>query len=139
MIYLTGDTHADFRRRFNMKNFPQQMEMTKRDYLIICGDFGAVWDPKESKGEKYWLDWFDSRSYTLLFIDGNHENFDRLYGEYPEEKWHGGKVHKLRTSVFHLMRGQVFELSGKKIFTFVTASYIYTNLAPNKEDIINQC
>lgn len=48
---------------------------------------------------------------------GNHENFDRLY-EYPEEEWHGGKVHKIRNSVIHLMRGQVFKIDGKKIFTF---------------------
>ena len=34
----------------------------------------------------------------------------------------GGKVHKIRPSVIHLMRGQVFELEGKKIFTFGGAS-----------------
>ena len=36
----------------------------------------------ENKTEKYWLDWFEGRSYTLLFVDGNHKNFDRLNG-YP--------------------------------------------------------
>ena len=76
MIILTGDTHADF-RRFNTKNFPIQRQMTKEDYVIICGDFGGIWDAGgESKEERYWLDWFESRSYTLLFVDGNHENFD---------------------------------------------------------------
>ena len=25
------------------------------------------------------------------------------------ELWHGGKVHKVRPSVIHLMRGQVFD------------------------------
>ena len=76
MIYITGDTHAEFKHRFNMENFPEQKEMTKDDYVIICGDFGGVWDVGwESKSEKYWLDWFEERSYTLLFVDGNHENF----------------------------------------------------------------
>ena len=75
----------------------------------------------ESKGEKYWLDWFEGRSYTLLFVDGNHENFDRLNG-YPVKEWHGGKVHELRPHVMHLMRGQVFEIDGKKIFAFGGAS-----------------
>jgi hypothetical protein len=37
---------------------------------------------------------------------------------YPVEEWHGGKVHKIRPSVIHLMRGQVYELQGKKFFTF---------------------
>ena len=50
-------------------------------------------------------------------MDGNHENFDRLY-DYPVDELHGGKVHKIRNSVIHLMRGQVFEIDGKKIFTF---------------------
>lgn len=118
MIYITGDTHANFKRRFSVDNFPEQKEMTKDDYLIVCGDFGGIWDAdRESNSEKWWLDWFEGRNYTLLFVDGNHENFDRLNG-YPVKEWHGGKVHEIRPHVLHLMRGQVFEIDGKKIFTF---------------------
>lgn len=43
MIYITGDTHGDF-LRFSMNAFPEQAEMTKEDIVIICGDFGGVWD-----------------------------------------------------------------------------------------------
>ena len=43
MIYITGDCHGDF-KRFNKKNFPEQLEMTKDDFVIICGDFGGVWN-----------------------------------------------------------------------------------------------
>ncbi len=122
MIFITGDTHADFERRFNTQNFPEQKELTKEDYVIICGDFGGVFDVgSESKNEKHWLDWFEERAYTLLFVDGNHENFDRL-NKYPQIEWHGGRVHMLRPHVIHLMRGQVFEIDGKKIFTFGGAS-----------------
>ncbi|MDT3843430.1 MAG: metallophosphoesterase [Bacillota bacterium] len=118
MIYITGDTHAEFKKRFNTENFPEQKEMTKDDYVIICGDFGGIWDlDRESKQEKYWLDWFETRPYTLLFVDGNHENFDRLYG-YPVKEWCGGKVHAIRPHVLHLMRGQIFEIDGKTLFTF---------------------
>ena len=117
MIYVTGDCHSDF-VRFNKENFPEQKVMTKDDYVIICGDLGGVWNKnEESKREKWWLDWLENKSYTTLFVDGNHENFDRL-DSYPVEDWNGGKVHKIRQSVFHLKRGQVFELAGKKIFTF---------------------
>lgn len=117
MIYVTGDCHQNF-KKFNTKNFPEQKEMTKDDYVIICGDFGGVWNRKEeSEAEKYHLDWLESKSFTTLFVDGNHENFDRLY-DYAVEKWHGGKVHKIRPSVIHLMRGQVFEIDEKSIFTF---------------------
>ena len=121
MIYITGDCHSDF-VRFNKENFPEQTEMTKDDYVIICGDFGGVWDVDvESKRETWWMDWLEDRSFTTLFVDGNHENFDRLYA-YPVEEWKDGKVHKIRPSVIHLMRGQVYQIDGKKIFDFGGAS-----------------
>ena len=121
MIYITGDCHSDF-TRFSTDNFPVQKQMKKKDYVIICGDFGGVWDYIiESKSEKYWLDWLNNKNFTTLFVDGNHENFTRLYN-YPVEKWHGGKVHKIRDSVIHLMRGEIFEIDGEKFFTFGGAS-----------------
>ena len=117
MIYITGDTHADF-SRFEEDKFPIQSEMTKNDYIIICGDFGGVWNYiVESIYEKHWLDWLNNKNFTTLFVDGNHENFERLYN-YPVEEWHGGKVHKIRESVIHLMRGEIFNIDNKKFFTF---------------------
>ena len=59
--------------------------------------------------------------FTTLFVDGNHENFDRLYS-YPIIEWHGGKVHKINSSIFHLMRGEIYEIDNKKIFAFGGAS-----------------
>ncbi len=121
MIYITGDCHGNF-ERFNASIFPEQKDMTKDDYVIICGDFGGVWNKdKESKTETMVLDWLDCKPFTTLFVCGNHENFDRL-NAFPTEVWNGGKVHRIRPSVLHLMRGQVFELSGKRIFTFGGAS-----------------
>lgn len=118
MIYITGDTHADF-SKFDETNFPLQNEMTKEDYLIICGDFGGVWDFEiESMREKMNLDWLNSRNFTTLFVDGNHENYTRLYNDYPVVEWHGGKVHKIRDLILHLMRGEVFDIDGKTIFAF---------------------
>lgn len=113
MIYITGDCHRDY-RRFGMQAFPEQKEMTKDDYVMICGDFG-YWDL--SRETDYWMKWLDNKSYTTLWIDGNHENYD-LLKELPVEEWHGGKVQKVNQSVIHLMRGQVYELDGLKIFTF---------------------
>ena len=121
MIYITGDCHGDF-ERFHPDIFPEQKEMTKDDFMIVCGDFGGVWHKdEESLKESKALDWLESRPFTTLFVDGNHENFDRL-NAYPVENWKGGKVHRIRPSVLHLMRGQVFELEGKKFFTFGGAS-----------------
>ena len=124
MIYVTGDTHGDF-RRFSTDIFPEQKEMTKNDFVIICGDFGGIWcqedNKKAMKNENYWLDWLDKKPFTTLFVDGNHENFDRL-NSFPEKEWNGGKIHEIRSSIFHLMRGEVFNLQGKTFFTFGGAS-----------------
>ncbi|WP_202984109.1 MULTISPECIES: metallophosphoesterase family protein [unclassified Paenibacillus] len=118
MIYVTGDIHGTIsvNKRLNTRNFPQQKEMTKKDYVIIVGDFGLLWNG--DKEDQYWLKWLDkTKPFTTLFIDGNHENFD-LLEEYPVSQWNGGKVHKINNSVIHLMRGQVFNIEGKKFFTF---------------------
>lgn len=120
MIYITGDTHADF-RRFSTDNFPEQKEMTKDDFVIVCGDFGGVWC--DNREERYWLNWLNDKPFTTLFVDGNHENFDRLYsGEFETTRFSGGYAHKIHDSIYHLMRGEVFELQNKKFFTFGGAS-----------------
>ena len=50
MIWITGDCHAEF-NRFSTKRFPAQKEMTKDDFVIICGDFAGIWDYKISSNE----------------------------------------------------------------------------------------
>ena len=120
MVFITGDTHAKF-KRFTTKMFPEQKTMTRDDYVIVCGDFGGIW--YDNKEERYWLKWLNEKPFTILYVDGNHENFDRLYGdEFEVVDFHGGKAHKIRDNIYHLMRGYVFELCGKKFFAFGGAS-----------------
>ena len=122
MIFVTGDIHSRPKERLSPNCFPEGKEMTKDDYVIICGDFGVVWDQeKEGKIEKELLDWLEAFPFSVLFCDGNHENFDRLK-EYPEKEWHGGKVYEIRPHVLHLMRGYVFDIEDKKFFVFGGAS-----------------
>lgn len=119
-IYVTGDIHANIDiGKLSNKKFKEQKGMTKDDYLIICGDFGLVWDG--SREELFWRKWLEYKPFTTLFIDGNHENFDML-NAYPISAWNGGKVHFISNHVIHLMRGQVFNLQGKKFFTMGGAS-----------------
>lgn len=112
VLYCTGDCHGNF-IRLDPDNFPEQLDMTKEDYVVILGDFGGVWSGY--KREEQWLDWLNRLPGKVLWCDGNHENMD-LLDAYPVEMWHGGKIHKIREHVIHLMRGQVFEIAGKKIF-----------------------
>ena len=147
MIFVTGDTHGPSKiglhsvdgyvSRFNMENFPEQSGMTRDDFVIICGDFGGVWNYDsrydstkstfkdkicleygESKEERYWLDWLAEKPFTILFCDGNHENFDRLNNAYSEVDFHGGKAHQIRENVYHLMRGYIFDLNEASFFVF---------------------
>lgn len=111
-IFITGDTHADY-SRFSKKNFPIQTELDREDFVIVSGDFG-IWD--NSPRERFELQQLSNRAFTTLFVDGNHENFNQLY-KYPVEKWHGGLIHRVRPGVIHLIRGQVYDIAGKKIFT----------------------
>ena len=68
--------HANF-RKFSSRRFKAQKQMTRDDFVIVCGDFGGIW--KDDERERYWLNWLAQKPFTLLFVDGNHENFDRLY------------------------------------------------------------
>lgn len=110
MIYVTGDTH---RHVDSLKL--KYHKMQEEDFLIVCGDFGWLWD--DSEFEHASLDLLDKMPGTILFVDGNHENFPLIFS-FPEEEWHGGRVHKIRPSILHLMRGEVFDIEGKKIFVF---------------------
>ncbi|MEA5038592.1 MAG: metallophosphoesterase family protein [Clostridiaceae bacterium] len=118
MIFATGDTHGNF-LRFDKKYFLERDELSCSDHVIICGDFGGVWDG--SKKENHMLDELDAASFTTLWVDGNHENYDRLR-RYPTEEWHGGKVQRIRPNIIHLMRGQVYEIEGCTFFTMGGAS-----------------
>ena len=113
MIYVTGDTHGNF-RRFQPEYFPEQTNMTKGDTVIITGDFGGVWFGDSRDDET--LDWLENLPFTLVFVCGNHENYDALE-RYPVAEWHGGKIHRIRPHVLHLMHGQIFELEGYCFFT----------------------
>lgn len=117
MIFITGDTHGQF-ERFSSKNFMQGRELVKSDYVIIAGDFGGIWDTNQStEQEAYWLDWLNDKPWTTLFVDGNHENFDRL-DNLPIEEEFGEEVGIVRPSILHLKRGRIYNIQGRKFFTF---------------------
>lgn len=120
-IYITGDIHGD-PSRFSNENLSQLgIELTEDDKVIICGDFGLPWC--NDRQDEYWLNWLEERPFEILFIDGNHENFDLLY-QFPVEERYGSKVHRLRKNIFHLMRGEVFEIEGKTFFAFGGATSV---------------
>ena len=116
---MTGDIHASYDIAKLSESCFDTAGLTKDDYVIICGDFGLVWN--NSASEQYWLRWLDTRPFTTLFVDGNHEGFS-LLNSLPETTWNGGAVHQVATSVFHLKRGQLFNIDGYRIFAMGGAS-----------------
>lgn len=92
-MYITGDLHGGMDiKKLNKHNFPQQEFLTKKDYVLICGDFGLVWN--NDSEEKYWRNWLNTRNFTTLFVDGNHDNHPKL-NSYSIEIWNGGKIHRI--------------------------------------------
>lgn len=115
-IGITGDIHGDL----NLIRIKKAIK-EKYDYLIVTGDFGYIWD--NSKVEIDTLNKIEEMPITILFVSGNHENFN-LLNEYPIKDWNGGKVQFIRKNIIHLLRGQVFTINDKKIFTFGGAKSI---------------
>ena len=111
MIYITGDIHGDI-TRFSDKRL---RKLKKNDCLIVCGDFGFIWDG--SKKEKAILKKLGKKRYNILFVDGCHENFS-LLNDYPESEWNGGKVHIISGRLMHLMRGSLYKIGDTKLLAF---------------------
>lgn len=134
-IFVCGDTHGNYDVskliQFERKARVAGWNLTKDDYVIVCGDFGLIWNYKQTgitiesnphdtcwkTDELALCEFYEKLPWTTLFVDGNHENFDRLE-TYKVEEWHGGRVQKITDSIIHLLRGEIYEIDGKTIFAF---------------------
>lgn len=116
MVFVTGDVHfpTDAGKLFKRRKGFSFPALRRTDYLIVLGDFGLFWSKKNIRNKEN-MERIQKLPYTLLFVDGNHENFDWLE-EFPVEEMFGGKVHRCGENIFHLMRGQVFSFDSKKVF-----------------------
>lgn len=84
---------------------------------IICtGEWGYGFFDEYCSEEKFY-DFIAEQDITILFIDGNHENFEKL-NNLPISIWNDGKAHVIRENLVHLIKGEVFTINGKKIFVF---------------------
>lgn len=76
------------------------------DTIVQVGDFG-IW-----RGDERFLNKVQAKLYAndvqLYFIDGNHEDFPRLYA-YPEEQ---DGTRKIRSNITHLPRGFRWKWNG---------------------------
>lgn len=120
MIYVTGDCHGDFQRFTKQQRKQLPFALTEHDSMLVCGDLGLLW--ARDKELEYNLQWLSRLPCRILWVQGNHENYDMI-AEYPLESWHGGYVRQIvRDRIILLERGEIFELEGKRFLTFGGAS-----------------
>ena len=119
MIYITGDLHGPM----GLDRLEAWEEGGPGDHLIVAEDFGYPWD--YSADECAEIAWLESRPYTGLFVDGNHERYDHWAGRHVES-WCGGAVQRLspHSPIRRLMRSEVYEIDGVRIFTLGGAASI---------------
>ena len=109
MLYVTGDLHGDVSRLAHTR------KLKKGDTLLVLGDFGVLWygDKRDART----LKWLKRRKYTILFLDGVHENYDLLEAV-EEAEFGGAPAGKVADNIFHLLRGEIYEIEGKTVFAF---------------------
>lgn len=106
MIYLTGDVHGniDFEKLYTLLDY----HVTFDDTLIILGDAGICWSKHQ---DEIVANLYKKIPITVIFIDGNHENFDKLKS-FPIVSYKGAKMHQISEHIFHIIRGEIMNLEG---------------------------
>ena len=114
-----GDTHDLYHWGYPRGAGPLQGKTTappgQKRRPLCAGGLRFFWDG--GKEEKKRLDWLAKRPYTILFLDGTHENYDMLDALPVEEKF-GGRVQPVGGNVYHVCRGSILELEGMSFLCF---------------------
>lgn len=113
MIYLTGDTHRDFKR---IQFFCSENKTSKEDIMVILGDAGInlCLDGRDQMLKE---ELRDNLPITLFCIHGNHEERPFNVSGYEELEWHGAKVYiddKYPNQVF-AKDGEIYDFNGQKV------------------------
>lgn len=143
MIFVTGDIHGAYDiEKLSYENWPESRLLTRDDYLIILGDFGLPFLTSDTTDEKLTssdiisarknylicIKWLSQCPYTILWVDGNHDNHPYWYQQ-EVKQWHGGEVnfHPLADNVIHLKRGEYYEIDGNTFWCMGGASSVDRN------------
>lgn len=111
MIYITGDTHGDFRR---IELFCERFQPKRKDIMIILGDAGFNFHGgfrDRVKKER-----ISQLPITIFSIHGNHERRPATMPSYTIREWHGGQVYVEEDfpNLLFAMDGEVYDFEGIK-------------------------
>lgn len=109
MVYVTGDIHGDLSDLDN-RNIGR---LKKDDVLIVTGDFGFIWD--NSKSELKNIKKLSKKKFTILFVEGVHENFE-LLERFEECEIYSAKAKKIENNIYCLNRGEIYQIENKSFF-----------------------
>ena len=126
-VWLIGDTHGMIHDSMRMldemgkeiakeNNFEKHSIFNKNDFVTISGDAGFLWKQKQDEYESRILGKLNKKfAFSVAFIDGNHENFQRL-NALPVVQKYGSEVGQVSRNVCHLKRGHIYTINSLKFF-----------------------
>lgn len=108
MIYITGDTHRDFSRIYNLEKDTDNM-------LIVLGDVGINYCLNEE--DKNCKEYLKKLKLKLFCVRGNHEERPENISTYKEVEMFGGKVfvEEEYPNLIFAKDGETYNIDGKKI------------------------
>lgn len=111
MLFVCGDIHGKQKR---LEELVLRLRACPgKKTLLVCGDFGFTFTDGELTTFRRDMAGLEGEL-EILFVDGNHENFDVL-ASLPVEEYHGALTQVLAPNVRRLLRGEIVELEGKAI------------------------
>lgn len=111
MIYITGDTHGEFRR---IIDFCDRIETTRDDVMIILGDAGINFSGYPRDGWKKQL--LARLPLKIFCIHGNHEKRPETIKSYKTTSFHGGTAwyEDDYPNILFAKDGEIYDFDGNK-------------------------
>lgn len=123
MVYVCGC--RDMQTSYKLQSVPFQ----KTDVLLMVGGLNTWWT---SQAWKEWIAFLKALKCPILFLDSNHENFDKLFSLPQKEKF-GGQVGLFDEDMYYLKRGAIYSIQDKTFFVFGGAESTYKRYNQNNK------
>lgn len=123
-VYITGDTHGDFRKEIFFSN---TMDLSDEDVIIVAGDAGLNYYVEYNKENSIYYDTNNSLNLKgflsrqtkniFLMIHGNHEARPYTMSGYKTKIWNGGIVYYQEEfpKLLFAKDGEIYTFNDRKV------------------------